>query len=94
MDIERAERGDDHEIGQDETPSAEPRAPEAAAQIGDVDADLDGERPRKRLADGDRLAHLVLAEPFAVVDQFALHLADQRHRTAETEEAEPQEIAD
>ena len=60
IDVERAERGDDHEVRQDEGPAAGPGAPEAAAQIGDVDADLDRERPRQRLADRDGLAHLLL----------------------------------
>src|SRR5262249_44748153 len=65
-----------------------------AAQIGDVDADLDGERAGQRLADRDRLAHLFLGEPAFVGDELALHLADQRHRPAEAEEAEAEEIED
>ena len=89
IDVERAQRGDDDEVRQDEGPSAGPGAPEAAAQVGDIDPDLNRQRPRQRLADRDGLAHLLLGEPFAVVDEFALHLADQRHRTAKTQESQP-----
>jgi hypothetical protein len=92
VDIERAQRGDDHEVGEDERPAAGPRAPEAAAQIGNIHADLDGERPRQRLADGDRLAHLLLGKPPAFGHELALHLADQCDRPAEPEHAETQEI--
>ena len=93
IDVECAQRGHDDEVRQDEGPAAGPGAPEAAAQVGDVDADLNRERSGQRLADRDRLAHLLLGEPFAVVDQFAFHLADQRNRAAEAETAEPQEVA-
>jgi hypothetical protein len=46
------------------------------------------------LADGDDLPHLLLGEPFLVVDQFAFHLADEGYRSAKAEKAEPQEVAD
>ena len=91
MDVERAERRDDHEVRQDERPAAGPRAPEAAAQIGDVDADLDRERPRQRLADRRSPRASPPREPAALGDQFAFHLSDQRDRTAETGGAEAQE---
>ena len=53
MDVERAEPGDDEEVGQDEGPASGPGAPEAGAEIGDEDADLDGERTGQRLRNGD-----------------------------------------
>ena len=59
MDEQRAERRHDQEIRQDEGPSARPGPPKAAAQIRDEDSDLNGERPGERLADRDRLAHLL-----------------------------------
>lgn len=68
--------------------------PETAAQIGDKDADLDRERSGQRLANGDGLAHLLFGEPLFVVDEFALHLANQCDRSAEAEKAQSQKVAD
>jgi hypothetical protein len=76
MDVKRAERGDDHEVRKDKGPAADPRAPEAAAQVSDVDPDLNSQRPRQGLADGNGLTHLLPCEPAAVGDQLPLHLAD------------------
>jgi hypothetical protein len=92
MDVKGAQRRNDQEIRQDERPSARPRTPEAAAQIRDVNSDLDRQRSGKRLADGDGLAHLLLSEPPAVRDELALHLADERHRPAEAEAAQAQKV--
>ena len=93
IDIESAQGSYDDEVRQDEGPAAGPGAPEATAQVGNVDSHLNCERPGQRLTNRDRLAHLLLGEPFAVVDQFAFHLADQRNRAAKTEATEPQEVA-
>ena len=92
-DVERAERGDDDEVRQDEGPAARPRAPETRAQVGDVDPDLDRQRTGQRLADRDGLAHLLLGEPAAAADEFALHLCDKRHRASEADRPEAQEVA-
>src|SRR5438552_6458273 len=86
-DVQRAERDHDHEVRQDERPSAGPGAPEAAADVRDPDADLDREWTRQRLADRDTLA-LVLGDPLPVADQLPLHLADEGDGAAEAEEAE------
>jgi len=94
MDVERAQRGDDDEVGQDERPAAGPGAPEPAAHIGDKDADLDRQRAGERLRDRDRVAHLFLSQPALLADQFLFHLADERHRAAETDRAEPQKVQD
>src|SRR5437879_5323890 len=93
MHEERAERRNDDEVRQDEGPTAGPCPPEAAAQIGDEYSDLDRERAGKRLADGDGLAHLLLGEPFLVVDELPFHLADQGDRFAEAEKAQSEKIA-
>src|SRR5205085_10646725 len=92
VDEERERQSDDDEVWKHEGPPAGPGAPISAAQIGDIDADLDGERSRKRLADRDRLAHLAFGEPLAVIDKFALHLSHQRNRSAEAQKTEPQEV--
>ncbi len=44
-------------------------------------------------ANRDGLAHLLLGEPFALVDKFALHLSHERNRPAEAEKSEAQEAA-
>ena len=82
MDVERTESGDDDEIGKDEGPATSPRAPKAGAQVGDVDADLDGERSRERLTYRNGLPHLLLGQPFPVTNKLSLHLADERDGTA------------
>jgi hypothetical protein len=92
VDVERAQCRDDDEIRENEGPAAGPSTPKTAAQIGGVNADLDRERSRQRLADGDPLAHLLFRQPFAVGDELALHLPDQRHRPAEAEEPKTQEV--
>jgi hypothetical protein len=91
-DVERTQSGDDEEIGKDEGPPTVPRAPKAGAQVGDVDADLDGKRSRERLAYRNGLPHLLLGQPFSVGDKLLLHLADERDRIAEPEQPQPREI--
>src|SRR5215831_10144870 len=93
VDIERAHGGDDNEVGKNERPASCPGSPEAAPDVGDPDADLDGERPWQGLADRDALAHLVLREPLLVADQLTLHLTDERHGPAEAEKTKAQEVA-
>src|SRR5262252_1465264 len=92
MDVEGTERGDDHEVREDKGPASSPRTPESGTQVRDIDADLDGERSRQGLADRDRFAHLLLGQPFPLCDKLALHLTDQRYRSAEPEQAETQKI--
>jgi len=94
IDVERAERSHDDEIGENEGPAADPSSPKSAAQISDVDTDLDRQRSRHRLADRNRFTHLLLAKPAALGDDLALHLADQRHGTAESQQAQPEKIAE
>src|SRR5690349_23129258 len=76
IDVQSTESGDDHKVRKDESPAADPGAPKTAAQIGDIDSDLNGERSRQRLADRDGFAHLLFAEPATLGDELALHLAD------------------
>src|SRR6266446_10807787 len=85
IDIESTQCGDDDKVRKDESPATRPGSPKPATEIGNVDANLDRERPGKRLADSDGLTHLLLREPFFFIDQLALHLADQRHRSAHCE---------
>src|SRR2546428_4560105 len=94
VDVERAQRSHDDEVRENERPAARPRAPEAAAEVGEPDADLDGERARERLADRDALTHFFLRHPALTAHHLALHLTHESDGTAETEEAEPQVATD
>src|ERR1700757_4041617 len=91
--VQRTERRYDEEVRQNECPSSGPGTSLAATQVGDEDSHLDRERPREGLADRDRFAHLFPGEPAALGDELALHLADERHRTAEAEQTQAQEVA-
>src|SRR6266849_3850901 len=68
IDIENAQCGDDDKVRKDESPATRPGSPKPATEIGNVDANLDRERSWKRLANRDRLTHLLLGEPFPVID--------------------------
>src|SRR6266849_2508635 len=92
IDIENAQCGDDDKVRKDESPATRPGSPKPATEIGNVDANLDRERSWKRLANRDRLTHLLLGEPFPVIDKLALHLAHERNRPAEAEKPEAQEV--
>jgi hypothetical protein len=92
--VERTERTDDQEIGQDEGPAAGPGSPEPAAHVGDENPDLDRQRPGQRLRYRDGVAHLLPGDPALVADQLLFHQPDQRHRAAKTDRPEPEEIKD
>src|SRR5262245_30271006 len=92
LEIESAQSGDDHKIWKNKRPAAGPCAPKACPQVGNIDADLDCEWTRQRLTNRDRFAHLVFAQPLAIRDKFALHLADQRDRPAKSEQSEAEKI--
>jgi hypothetical protein len=77
------------QIGKDEGPAASPR-PKAGAQVGDVDAHLNGERPRS--GDIPQWPPHLLLTASAVANKFSLHLADERHGTAEPKQPQAQEI--
>ena len=94
MHKQRTQRGDDQEVGKNESPAAGPGSPKAATQVGDKDADLNGKRPRQGLTDGHRLPHLVPRQPLAFANKLAFHLADQGDGSAEAHESEPQEVED
>src|SRR5262249_4984217 len=56
--VKRAQCSDDDEVWQDECPSTRPGTPKTSTEIRHVNPDLDRERSRKRLTDGDGFAHL------------------------------------
>src|SRR5262249_49094888 len=83
IDIESAQSGNDHEVRKDESPPTNPSTPKTAAQIRDINSDLNRERSGQRLADRNGFAHLLFGQPAALGNKFALHLPDQRHGSAE-----------
>src|SRR6266852_2498563 len=88
VNVKRAKRTHYDEVRQDERPSARPRSPEAAAQIGDENSDLDRERSRKRLAYRYAVAHLVATEPLSLLHELSLHLPTQCDWSAKADRAE------
>src|SRR5262249_21091448 len=91
-DVESAQSGDDHKVWKDKGPAADPGTPKTAAQVRNMNSNLNGERSRQRLAYGNGFTHLLFGQPAALGDEFTLHLADQRNRTAETQQSEPGKI--
>jgi len=94
MHVEGGQRRHDDDVRQDERPPSGPGAPESAADVGEPDADLDGQRAGQGLADGDALPHLVARHPLPIGDELALHLPHERDGPAEAEEAQAQEVED
>src|SRR5713101_2756354 len=92
VNVKRAKCGHYDEVRQDERPSARPRSPKAAAQIGDENSDLDRERSRKRLAYCYSVAHLVAAQPLPLLHELSLHLSAQCYWSAEAKRAEAQVV--
>src|SRR5439155_21060982 len=78
----------------DDRPAGGPCAPEARTDVLDEEPDLDRERARERLAHGDPLAHLVLGEPLALLDELPLHLTAERDGAAEPERAQAEIVGD
>src|SRR5229473_8139526 len=93
VDVEGAEGRHDEEVGEDEGPAARPGPPDASPEIRDKDADLDRQRARQRLTDGDPLPHLLLRQPLPFADELPLHLSAQSDRPPDAARAEAQEIA-
>src|SRR5207253_10499868 len=60
----------------------------------EVDRELRRERPRCELREGEPLDVVLPRDPAALVDEVALHVADERDRSAEPECAEADEVAE
>src|SRR5262249_25167928 len=90
--VQRTQRGDDYEIWQNESPSASPRSPKTAEQIGNVDAHLDGERPGQGLADCDGFTHLLIRQPSTLRHQLPLHLSYKSDWSAKPKQAQAQKV--
>src|SRR5713226_9422278 len=94
VDVQGSQRSDDKEVREDEGPSTGPRPPEATAEVGDEDPDLDGQWSGQRLTHCHSFPKLFLVKPFPLLDQVSFHLAHEGDRPAEAEGAEAQKVCD
>src|SRR5215470_10800676 len=92
IDIESTQGGYDDKVRKDESPAAYPGTPKTAAQVRNINSDLNRERSGQRLAYSNGFTHLVFGEPAALGNEFSLHLTDQCNGTAEAQQAEPEKI--
>src|SRR5207249_1181512 len=79
---------------QDEGDTHQRRPGHAGAHPSEVDRELRRERPRRELREGEPLDVVLPRDPAALVDEVALHVADERDRSAEPECAEAEEVAE
>src|SRR5439155_10298979 len=93
-EVERREREHHEERRQDEGDAHQRRPGHAGAHPSEVDRELRRERPRRELREGEPLDVVLPRDPAALVDEVALHVADERDRSAEAECAEAEEIAE
>ena len=92
IDVESTQSRDDYKVWKDKGPATDPGTPKTAAQIGNINSNLNRERSGQRLADGNGFTHLVFGQPATLGDEFAFHLTDQRNGTAEAQQSEPEKI--
>jgi hypothetical protein len=69
-------------------------AEQAVAGIAEVDGELGGEGAGGELGEGQAFFVLFLADPAALFDQVAVHVAGEGDRAAESDRAQGQEVAD
>ncbi|MEJ7715907.1 MAG: hypothetical protein WKF40_09495 [Thermoleophilaceae bacterium] len=83
----------DHEGREHERHSDRSGAERAGVQIAQPHRDLRGQWARHRLTDREALLKLGLRVPAALLDEIALHVADQCDRATEPRRAELEEVA-
>jgi hypothetical protein len=69
-------------------------AEQAVAGIAEVDGELGGEGAGGELGERQAFFVLLLADPPALLDQVAVHVAGQGDRAAEPDGAQGEEVAD
>jgi hypothetical protein len=92
IDVKSTQTGNDDKVRKYESPTADPGAPETAAEITNIDSNLDSERSGHRLTDCGGLAHLFFSQPAALSDDLSFHLADQRDGAAKSQQAETEKV--
>src|SRR6266700_5513990 len=90
--VKSTQTGNDHKVRKYESPTADPGAPETAAEITNIDSNLDSEGSGHRLTDGDGLAHLFFGQPAALSDDLSFHLANQRDGAAKSQQPETKKL--
>jgi hypothetical protein len=93
LGVEHRDGGHDHKRRHDEREGNRDGADRAGVEVAEPHRHLRGQRARHRLPDRQRLAELVLREPAPVLDEIALHVADERDRATEPQAAELEEVA-
>src|SRR5262249_32498167 len=94
IDVETTQCGDNHKVWKDESPTAYPGAPKTAAQVRNIDSNLNREWPWQRLADRDGFTHLLFGQPATLGNEFTFHLPDQRDRTTKSQQPKSEKVAE
>ena len=92
-DVDRAQRQRHQERGEDERQPDQGGARDPAVDVAQAHGELGGEGPGRELREGQALHVVLLGEPRAALDEVALHVADERHRPAEAQAAQVEEVA-
>src|SRR5207249_11929672 len=93
FDVDHGRSGDQQERWCDEGHGYSCRADDPSGEEAEPHRELSSERAGHRLREREPLSVLVVVEPAPLLDQIAVHVADQRDRTAEPVGAELQEVA-
>src|SRR5581483_1157773 len=91
-DVERRQREHHDERRRDERERDERRAARAGGEPAEVDRELRRERARGELREREAFAVVGLGEPAPVLDEVAMHVADERDRSTEPGRAEAEEV--
>lgn len=94
MNISPAKRDDHQKRRHHDGDSGQGRAQRAIVNVTHVDAQLRRQRPWRQLGQGKSLFVIGLRDPFAPLDQVAVHIPDQRDRATEARTAKSQHVQD
>ena len=86
--VEHGKRQHDERARQHEQQSRHQSAPDAMQAPARIGGELHGFRPRQQHAEIEGREKLLLAEPFALIDDFAVHEGDLARRAAKGEAAD------
>ena len=87
-DIKHAERKDDQRPGQDEQHPGDHTAPHPVEQPSEIDGELLRFGPGKQHAEIQRMQEPLLADPFQLLDEQAVHYGDLPGRATKAEKAD------
>jgi hypothetical protein len=93
-EVDRGQRQHHHERRQHERRRDQRRSERPGLQPAEPDRKLRRERPRRELGEREPFDVVALREPAALLDEVALHVADERDRAPEAEGSQAQEVAE